>query len=589
MAKKTPEHAALCHGVMVPASPFLNDARVRRMNEGTYEGQEIKGALELIRKGDRVMEMGAGLGVVGAVIAKNAKPEAVLSFEANPNLLPHIRGLYEVNGLQDRIEVRHNVVVAAPKPPEHVTFHLRTSFLGSSLVEQDKRRTTPVDVPTVAYDAVVDEFRPDVLVMDIEGGEQDFLRHADLRGIRAIIIEFHPKVYGRSGAHDCKTILQNAGFEKCKDISTRFVWACTRPEWQAHPDASWPRASFGWSQTIETVKKATVMPPEGDLLIGPSGVQTAKGDDVPASAHWRNTRRLTLPFDRPATRKKVAGRWLWGGMLYWNFAHFVAESLGRLWALEAEEKPFDGIVFVPRRGGTRTGLLSFQKGVFDALGIDVPIMVADAALEVEELVVPGQGFGLGAISAGTPAYRDFARARFGADIEADGPDRLYISRSKLPAGRGGLLGESVLEAHLADEGYTVFCPEEHDIATQIAHYKAAKQIISCDGSALHLFAMCGRADQELAMIIRRKSAATQLITRHLTAFTGRAPLEVNCLRAEWQHPNSKRARTAVGEPDMAALQEALRTGGFVSGDATWDPLSEDYIRTALGPRYKVAA
>ena len=590
MAKPTPDHAALCHGVKVPHSPFLNDTRIRRMSEGKYEGDEIRGALEVIRPGDRVLELGSGLGVVGAVIAQNAQPEAVLSFEANPNLIPHINALYALNGLQDRIEVRHQVVIAAPEPPDHVTFHLRTSFLGSSLIDQDKRRTTRVDVPTAAYDAVIDDFRPDVLVMDIEGGEQDLLRHADLRGIRAIIIEFHPDVYGKSGVQDCKSILQKAGFAKRKDVSSRFVWAATRPDWAAHRDASWPRPASGWSHRIETVADAIIQPNAGDSLISPAGVQTAAGADVPMAAHWRNTRRVTLPFETPpAPRTELAGRWLWGGVLYWNFAHFVAESLGRLWALDHLETPVDGIVFVPRRAGDRTSLLSFQTGLFEALGVTLPIHVANQPLDVHELIVPGQGFGLGAITQGTPAFRAFTNARFGADIAADGPDKLYISRSKLSANRGGLLGEPMLETHLSAEGYEIFHPEKHSIATQIARYKAARKIISCDGSALHLLAFCARTNQDVAMIIRRKSTATTLIERHITHFTGQSPLSIDSLRAEWKQEGVRRARMVVGEPDMQAIQTALRGGGFVSGKTPWPALTPDYIRSALGPRYQIAA
>ena len=582
------DHAALCHGVKVPHSPFLNDTRIRRMGEGTYEGDEIRGALEVVRKGDRVLEMGAGLGVVGAVIAKNAEPEAVLSFEANPNLIPHIQALYALNNLQDRIEVRHQVVLSAPEQPERVTFHLRTSFLGSSLIDQDKRRTMPVDVPTVSYDTVVDTFRPDVLVMDIEGGEKDFLMHADLRGIRAVVIEFHPDVYGKGGAHACKTALQNAGFTVRKDLSTRFVWACTRPDWQAHRDASWPRASFGWSHEIETLREAVIVPKDGDALIGPSGVQTAAGEDVPMAAHWRNTRRLTLPFDPPGKPDRLEGRWLWGGLLYWNFPHFIAETIARLWAIDAMSEPLDGMVFVPRRKGTRGRLMTYQKGIFDAFGIDLPVRVVNQPLQVDELIVPGQGFGLGDITHGTEAFRAFVHERFGAAIAAEGPERLYITRSQLAPGKGALLGESVLEEHLRAEGYETFAPEKYDIATQIARYKAAKHIIACDGSALHVFAMCGRANQELAIITRRKSAAASLIARHVTAFTGRAPTVIHALRNEWLHPETRRKRMAVGEPDMPALQDALREAGFVSGKTPWPDLDPDFIGAALGPRYRPA-
>ena len=95
-----PSIAALCKGVRVPHSPFLNETRIRRIQEARYEGEEIAGALHVVRQGDRVLEMGAGLGVVSAVTALNARPARILSFEANPALIPHIRALHaEQNAL----------------------------------------------------------------------------------------------------------------------------------------------------------------------------------------------------------------------------------------------------------------------------------------------------------------------------------------------------------------------------------------------------------------------------------------------------------------------------------------------------------
>mgnify|MGYP002376163971 CR=1 FL=1 len=47
---------ARCHDVEVPPSPFLNETRIARINAGRYEGQEIAGALTVIRPGDRVLE-----------------------------------------------------------------------------------------------------------------------------------------------------------------------------------------------------------------------------------------------------------------------------------------------------------------------------------------------------------------------------------------------------------------------------------------------------------------------------------------------------------------------------------------------------
>ena len=89
--------AAVCKGVRVPHSPFLNETRIRRIDEARYEGEEITGALAVVREGDRVLELGAGLGVVGSVTALNARPAKVMSFEANPALIPHIRAMHVEN------------------------------------------------------------------------------------------------------------------------------------------------------------------------------------------------------------------------------------------------------------------------------------------------------------------------------------------------------------------------------------------------------------------------------------------------------------------------------------------------------------
>ncbi len=231
------EIAAECHGVKVPASRFLHEKRIARINAAQYEGLEMAGALHVVRPDDVVLEIGAGIGLVGAVIAANAKPQAVQSYEANPELIPAIEALYAANGLQDRISVRNAVLVSAPERPDSVTFHVHSSYLGSSLIEPTGRKSTAVEVPTESFSEVCDRLRPTVLVMDIEGGELDILRHADLSGFRAMVLEFLPKAYGIGGMRECKNILRAAGFERIAEKSVRTVWTCERSEQSEAEDA----------------------------------------------------------------------------------------------------------------------------------------------------------------------------------------------------------------------------------------------------------------------------------------------------------------------------------------------------------------
>lgn len=225
---ETVEIAAECLGVKVPGSRFLSEKRIGRINAARYEGQEISGALHVVRPEDVVLEIGAGIGIVGAVVALNARPRAVHSYEANPELIPDIRRLHELNGLQDRVHLHNEVLVSAPDRPSSVPFHLRKSYLGSSLLNSGDRPSRVVDIPTASFAEVCDEITPTVLVMDIEGGELELLRHARLDGFRAVVIEFHPGQYGVGGMRECKTILRGAGFERIDEVSSRTVWTCRR-------------------------------------------------------------------------------------------------------------------------------------------------------------------------------------------------------------------------------------------------------------------------------------------------------------------------------------------------------------------------
>ena len=588
MASKT-KVAAECLGVKVPDSPMMTPERAERINAARYEGQEIAGALQVIRPGDNVLEMGAGIGVVGGVVAKNSKPAKVISFEANPNLIEHITALYKLNRLSKIIQVRNEVLISAPDAPETMPFHIRNSYLGSSLIDSDKRATTQVDVPTASYAELRKSFAPDVILMDIEGGELEFLRHASLDGVRAIVIEFHPDAYGIAGMRECKSILERAGFAKVPEHSTRHVWTCAQPATTPHP----PAPDQGWSGSIEMLDGAIIVPPleAKQSFVQEAGVLHASGEYCASGALWRNGRALTtmpvMPARKPAMRK---GTWLWGGVLWMHFGHFLVESTSRLWALDTLEDDIEGIVFMPKRPRNGVEVLDFQKKFISYLGRDIAVECIDAPTQVERLIVPGQGFGLGTMIQGTDAFRKAIAFNFAKDIKPKGAEKIYLSRSKLPAGRGSLIGEVELEAHLNAQGYSIYHPEKHDLQHQIATYKAARQIIAAEGSALHLLAMVARHDQKVAIIVRRPSGATRNLEQHLTSFASIEPVTLTRLKRSWKPLGAAKPRMWMGELDMPALQKDLAKAGFIDAPkSTWDALDAGDVQARLGDRFEEVA
>ena len=219
---------ATCHGLRVPGSTLITDEDARWIDKEGYEGHEIRGAMHVTTPEDRVLELGTGLGIVSGAVALNCQPQAVLSFEANPDLLPHIRELHRVNRLENTISVENAVLCGTGPRPALIDFNIAGDFRSSSLLKRGKAPVQTIKVPTAGFAEVVAGFRPSVLLMDIEGGELSLLRDADLSAFRAVIIEFHPVAYSDEGMEECKNILVSAGFDPLESHSTRRIWTCTR-------------------------------------------------------------------------------------------------------------------------------------------------------------------------------------------------------------------------------------------------------------------------------------------------------------------------------------------------------------------------
>jgi FkbM family methyltransferase len=209
---------AVCHGIEVLNGPHLTRGMIAGMTAGRYEGDEIACGLAAIKPGARILEMGAGSGLVGAVLARNCAPQAMLSIEANPTLLPHINALYAHNGISGLISVQNAVVLTAPDAPATTEFHVLRNFLSSALLPHEGK-SQAVAVPVLRYGDLKASFPHDTIMMDIEGGELDFLRHADLSGVEVIIAEMHRYVFGRDGLRECRQLLKRAGLRLNPDLS----------------------------------------------------------------------------------------------------------------------------------------------------------------------------------------------------------------------------------------------------------------------------------------------------------------------------------------------------------------------------------
>lgn len=331
---------------------------------------------------------------------------------------------------------------------------------------------------------------------------------------------------------------------------------------------------------LRLVKNAYVVPPEGTAVPGrasTSGVLDADGTMVEQSISWtKSTERVNQAPAKPDSAKRLSGRYIFGGVLYGHFGHFIVESLARLWAQDAEGVEADGMIFTPKiTTMAEKGVLQ-QQHLAELLGLRIPLIVAREPLQVDELYVPAQGFGMYDLIEGSAAFRTFINTHAGASIAPNGPEKMYISRSALPRDRGSVLGEYKLEEYLREEGYDIFHPQKFKAEEQIARYKAARQIVGVDCSPFHLLGYVGDAGQSAAIILRRTMEVAKTLAIQLAAFKGMKVAEIDCLLDDWYPlPGSRPSRTSWGEIDFGVLHSRLLASGHIKSPTPWPSLTAD--------------
>ena len=208
------------HGFAIEVDPAQDPfSVVRGLLKGWYEASEVRQARALLRPEDRVIELGAGLGVVSCTLASIVGPEALLSFEPNPT----IAGRAQRNGARNGFDLRIEPAVCRPRTlleglPGQASFRLSEAFWASGLEDgvevADRSPTTGhVDVAVRSLEGAIAEHRASVLVMDIEGGEIEILEQADLSALRALTFETHEAHVGRARTNAAIRSACDRGFE----------------------------------------------------------------------------------------------------------------------------------------------------------------------------------------------------------------------------------------------------------------------------------------------------------------------------------------------------------------------------------------
>lgn len=199
--------------------PRMSEFNIRKLMRGRHTLHERQILQKILEPGDKVMELGGGIGMVAIFSSKIVGAENVVSFEANPGLESLIRDNYALNNVSPTLKV----AMVGPEPGSR-TFHVSTQFSRSSVFDPGGE-TTPVEVPVLALAEELRNIGPSVLVLDIQGGEVELIEYADFSAVKKILIEFHPSMTGLGPIHRMRGNLRRLhGFAEVARHGNSFVY-----------------------------------------------------------------------------------------------------------------------------------------------------------------------------------------------------------------------------------------------------------------------------------------------------------------------------------------------------------------------------
>lgn len=282
--------------------------------------------------------------------------------------------------------------------------------------------------------------------------------------------------------------------------------------------------------------------------------------------------------DLAGIARSLDGPVLFAGLAPQQFGHVLLTSLGRLWALE--RLPRDTTLYFVSKKAARPRSYQHLRPALQLFGIGNPVVVSRDPLRIDRAYLASDLFGEAHDGRGAPQFHDWVDRRLPPPGPVDAGRSVYVTRSRLGPGAGRFACEDYLEALLRDQGYEVFAPERHDLATQVRTFQQAGRLIFAEGSALHLYGLVARQRQKVA-VVQRRIELPPLIEAQLTDRTGVRVEFINAIR-EVYWPPVPGDHYSIAILDFERLENALARAGMISKQKTaWTAPDDNALQASL--------
>ena len=224
--------AGLSRGLWIRAR-FPEEAAYWR---GTRERSTENAVRASASEGSVVYDVGAHIGTVAFGTARLVgEAGRVVAFDADPDNVASLREGCRLNGFEGRLQVVH-AAVWSRSTIHGIAFRRGANRLSHGGVAADGHRPVRADGPLITVPAVtLDDFVgsqgpvPDVVKVDVEGGEYEVLR-----GGATLFSRNRPRIIVE--VHHVEAFRQISGW--MEDVAYRAAWSV--------PQQGFPRLLFAW-------------------------------------------------------------------------------------------------------------------------------------------------------------------------------------------------------------------------------------------------------------------------------------------------------------------------------------------------------
>jgi FkbM family methyltransferase len=215
----------LTDDIRIPINLSWSVFMLRYIYNRQIESSELEILKRTLNKGDRVMELGTGLGITSTYCAKIIGSLNVFTYDGNYFLEKHLKKMYKINEVNPTFSF--HILTNSISPNEEIEFYVNKKNIISSSLSPVKH-THKITAKKLLFEEERKRIKPNYLIVDIEGAEYELVKGLSFEGIEKIQIELHPQLIGEKKRDEVLRNIEEKGFIRdikvSKDIDQAFFY-----------------------------------------------------------------------------------------------------------------------------------------------------------------------------------------------------------------------------------------------------------------------------------------------------------------------------------------------------------------------------